>query len=173
MLPTSSFTPRERDLIRREFCPHFGQDPSIANGIFLRTWRGGERQGEPKIPAAVQSMLERGLVEIRPAHLGARVFFTAAGLQELRALLQNRRAVEPERFAHLRRELASMPGKNRWLRIERTRGDAREQTEAERTARRAKTLPERVSPDPVPTTSARTIGGSRPTETGTRRAEPA
>ena len=105
MPQTSSFTPRERDLIRREFCPHFGQDPSIANGIFLRTWRGGERAGEPKIPAAVQSMLERGLVEIRPARLGARAFFTMAGLQELRALLQDRRAMEPERFAHLRREL--------------------------------------------------------------------
>ena len=40
--PISSFTTKERDLIRRELCRHFGQDPRIADGIFLRTWRGGE-----------------------------------------------------------------------------------------------------------------------------------
>jgi hypothetical protein len=103
--PTASFKAQERDLIRREFCRHFGQDPSIAAGIFLRTWRGGERKGQPKIPPAVQTMLDRGLVEIRSSLLGPRAFFTEAGLQELRALLQNRRALDPERFAHLRREL--------------------------------------------------------------------
>ena len=32
----SSFTPRERELIRREFCRHFGQDPSVADGIFRK-----------------------------------------------------------------------------------------------------------------------------------------
>jgi hypothetical protein len=103
--PTASFKAQERDLIRREFCRHFGQDPPIAAGIFLRTWRGGERKGQPKIPPAVQTMLDRGLVEIRSSLLGPRAFFTEAGLQELRALLQDRRAMDPERFAHLRREL--------------------------------------------------------------------
>jgi hypothetical protein len=103
--PTSSFTTRERDLIRRELCRHFGQDPSIADGIFLRIWRSGDCEGQPKIPPAVQSMLDRGLVVIRPARLGARAFFTEAGLRELRALLQDRHAMDAERFAHLRREL--------------------------------------------------------------------
>ena len=56
-MPSSSFTPRERELIRREFCRHFGQDPSVADGILLR------------------------------------------------ALLEDRRAMDPEWFAHLRREL--------------------------------------------------------------------
>ena len=32
-----SFTAKERDLIRRELCRHFGQDPRIADGIFLRS----------------------------------------------------------------------------------------------------------------------------------------
>jgi hypothetical protein len=99
------FTTRERDLIRRELCRHFGQDPRAVDGIFLRIWRSGEREGQPKIPPAVQSMLDRGLVVIRPARLGARAFFTEAGLRELRALLQDRRAMDPGRFAHLRREL--------------------------------------------------------------------
>jgi hypothetical protein len=52
----SSFTSRERELIRREFCRHFGQDPSLADGIFLRTWHSGPHRGEPKIPLAVQGL---------------------------------------------------------------------------------------------------------------------
>jgi len=52
-------------LLRREFCRHFSQDPAIADGIFLRTWRGRKKRGQPKIPPAVQTMLERGLVEVR------------------------------------------------------------------------------------------------------------
>ena len=58
------------DLLRRELCRHFGQDPAIADGIFLRTWKGGDRKGEPKIPPPVQTMLDRGLVMIRPARTG-------------------------------------------------------------------------------------------------------
>ena len=57
------FTAPERDLIRREFHPRFGQDPSVADGIMLRTWRGGPNAGQPKLPPAVQSLLARGLVE--------------------------------------------------------------------------------------------------------------
>src|SRR5690349_2351196 len=99
------FTTKERDLLRRELCQHFGEDPSIADGIFLRTWRAGERKKEPKIPAAVQTMIDRGLVRIAPGRMGPRAFFTEAGLQELRELLQDQRAMDPERFGHLRREL--------------------------------------------------------------------
>src|SRR5436309_13804468 len=61
--PNAPFTAPERDLLRRELCRHFGQDPLIADGIFLRTWRGGERRNQPKIPPAVQTMLARGLVD--------------------------------------------------------------------------------------------------------------
>ena len=46
-MPSSSFTLRERELIRREFCRHFGQDPSLADGILLRTWHSGPHRGEP------------------------------------------------------------------------------------------------------------------------------
>jgi hypothetical protein len=59
------FTAPERDLLRRELCRHFGEDPAIADGIFLRTWRTGERRNQPKIPPPVQSMLERSLLELR------------------------------------------------------------------------------------------------------------
>ena len=100
----SPFTPPERDLIRRELCQHFGQDPRAADGFLLRTWRSGPQAGQPKLPPAVQSMLERGLVEIRMGR-GPRAVFTPAGLAGLRRLLPDRRAMDPARFAHLRREL--------------------------------------------------------------------
>ena len=103
--PSLPFTAPERELSRREMGMRFGQCPSLADGLFLRTWRGGERRGEPKIPPAVRSMLERGLVEIGRGPFGHRAFFTQAGLAALRGLVADRRALDPARFAHLRREL--------------------------------------------------------------------
>ena len=103
--PAAPFTVAERELLRRELCRHFGEDPRIADGLFLRTWRGGERRHQPKIPPAVQTMLERGLVELRTTSRGPRAFFTEAGLAALRQLVLNRRAMDPERFGHLRIEL--------------------------------------------------------------------
>jgi hypothetical protein len=100
-----SFTAAERDLIRREMGLHFGQLPILADGLLLRTWRGGPSKGEPKLPPPVRSMRERGLVEVRPGRFGPRAYFTVAGLAALRLLLQDRRAMDPARFAHLRREL--------------------------------------------------------------------
>ena len=53
----------------------------------------------------MQTILERGLVEIRNTDLWLRAFFTEAGLAALRQLLMDKRAMDPERFAHLRAEL--------------------------------------------------------------------
>src|SRR5690242_4728581 len=76
----SPFTPQERDLIRLELMPRFGQDPDLANGLFLRTWRDGPQKDQPKIPKAIQSMLDRGLVRIGTNPMGrAAAFFTEAG----------------------------------------------------------------------------------------------
>ena len=36
----SPFTPQERDLIRLELMPRFGQEPELANGLFLRATLG-------------------------------------------------------------------------------------------------------------------------------------
>lgn len=63
----SPFTTAERALIRYEFMVRFGQAPSLTDGIWLKTWRGGERAGQPKVPPAVASMPARGLVEGRAA----------------------------------------------------------------------------------------------------------
>jgi hypothetical protein len=55
----------ERDLIRRELCVRFDRPPMLAEGIFLRVWRSGPLAGQPKVPAAVQSMVDRGLMVVR------------------------------------------------------------------------------------------------------------
>ena len=107
---TNSFTLAERALIRHEMGQHFGAYPRLADGIILRSWRTGSRKGEPKIPPAIASMVARGLVTIRPTPRWPLACFTAAGLRELRLLLLDHRAMDPVRFAHLRRELGIDPG---------------------------------------------------------------
>src|ERR1700710_2830739 len=101
----SPFTTAERNLLRSEFMIRFGQPPSLAEGHWLRAGRGGPQAGKPKIPAAVASMLARGLVEITPARIGFRARFTPAGIAALRLLAQDRRALDPKQYAHLREEL--------------------------------------------------------------------
>ena len=102
------FTPAERDLIRREFCKHFSSYPALADGMLLRTWRSGPKANHPKIPKAMAGLVARGLVDIpsgpQPAFV-ARAYFTAAGLTALRELLEDRRSMNPQQFAHLRQEL--------------------------------------------------------------------
>ncbi len=99
------FTATERDLIRRELGMRFGQLPSPADGLFLRTWRGGPQSGQPKLPLTVQSMLERGCVEVRMDGRWPRACFTKAGLAALRELARDRRQLDPVRYAHVRQEL--------------------------------------------------------------------
>jgi hypothetical protein len=99
------FTAPERDLIRREFHPRFGQDPLVADGIMLRTWRGGPNAGQPKLPPPVRTLLARGLVELRTDGRWPTAQFTNKGLAALRELARDRRALDPARYGHVRREL--------------------------------------------------------------------
>ena len=112
------FTAAERDLIRREFHPRFGQDPSVADGIMLRTWRGGPNAGRPKLPPPVQSLLARGLVELRTDGCWPTAQFTPAGLAALRELAQDRRALDPARYAHVRREIGLAADANTFVELE-------------------------------------------------------
>jgi hypothetical protein len=94
----SKFTATERELIRLELMPRFGQDSDLANGLFLRTWRAGPEKGQPKVPKAIQTMLDRGLVRIGTNPMGRpAAFFTKAGVDGLRQLLQDRRVMDHER----------------------------------------------------------------------------
>ena len=104
-----SFTLPERALLRQEFFVRFGQAPLLAHGIRLRRWRTGSKAGQPKLPPAVASMIARGLVTLQSDRVGASAQFTEAGYVALRTLVQDRRALNPVTYAHLRQEFGLAP----------------------------------------------------------------
>ena len=59
-----TFTPAERDYIRRELDMFFSTFPTVAEGFQLKTWRGGPQAGQPKLPPAAKGLLERGLMRL-------------------------------------------------------------------------------------------------------------
>jgi hypothetical protein len=103
--PARTFTPAERDYIRRELDMFFSTYPTVAEGFHLRTWRGGLQAGQPKLPPAAKSLLEHGLMRLDTTSSIPRLFFTEGGLDELRVMMADRRLANPEKFAHVRREL--------------------------------------------------------------------
>ncbi|MCG7363529.1 hypothetical protein MHZ93_19915 [Roseomonas sp. ACRSG] len=104
--PSEVLTTAERDLLRREFCMGLGRPPRLADGVHLRVWRTGPLAGQPKVPAAVQSLVDRGLMTVvAGSPHRARASFTEAGLAALRWLAAQRRGLDPVQFAHVRQEL--------------------------------------------------------------------
>ena len=101
----STFTPGECDYIRRELDMFFSTLPSVADGFQLKVWRGGPQAGQPKVPPAAKSLLERGLVRLDATSRIPRLFFTERGLEELRVMMADKRLANPEKFAHVRQEL--------------------------------------------------------------------
>ena len=106
----AGLTPDERAYIRRELDLFFSTLPRVADGLYLRTWRGGPRAGRPKVPLAAQGLLARGLVRLDASLRPPRLFFTEAGLAALRAMMADPRLANPVTFAHVRRELGLEPG---------------------------------------------------------------
>ena len=107
--PFTGFTPGERDYIRRELDMFFSTLPTVAEGFQLKTWRGGPQAGRPKVPPVARSLVDRGLMRLDTSERLPRLFFTEAGLVELRAMVANRRLADPKRFAHVRQELGIDP----------------------------------------------------------------
>jgi hypothetical protein len=105
----TGFTTAEREYIRRELNMFFSTYPSVAEGFRLKTWRGGPQAGQPKIPPTAKGLLERDLMRLDTGGRLPRLFFTDAGLAELRAMMSDRRLADPERFAHIRQELGIDP----------------------------------------------------------------
>ncbi|MGD0110009.1 MAG: hypothetical protein ABSC06_39235 [Rhodopila sp.] len=107
--PPAGFTPGERDYIRRELDMVFSTLPTVAEGFQLRTWRGGPQAGQPKIPPVAKGLLDRGLMRLDTSGRLPRLFFTDAGLAELRTMMTDRRFADPKKFAHVRQELGIDP----------------------------------------------------------------
>ena len=106
----TGLTPDERAYIRRELDLFFSTLPRVADGLYLRTWRGGPQAGQPKVPLAAQGLLARGLVRLDASLRPPRLFFTEAGLVALRAMMADARLASPKAFAHVRQELGIDPG---------------------------------------------------------------
>ena len=107
--PLAGFTPGERDYIRRELDMFFSTLPTVAEGFQLKTWRGGPQAGQPKVPPVARSLVDRGLMRLDTSERLPRLFFTEAGLVELRAMIADRRLADPKRFGHVRQELGIDP----------------------------------------------------------------
>jgi hypothetical protein len=105
----AGFTPGERDYIRRELDMFFSTLPSVAEGFQLKTWRGGPDAGKPKLPSTAKGLIARGLMRLDNEGHFPRLFFTEAGLTALRAMMTDRRLVDPKKFAHVRQELGIDP----------------------------------------------------------------
>ncbi len=105
----AGFTPHERDYIRRELDMFFSTYPRVADGFQLKTWRSGPQAGQAKIPPTAKALVDRGLMQLDTSERIPRLFFTEAGMAELRALMMNRRLADPAKFAHVRQELGIDP----------------------------------------------------------------
>jgi hypothetical protein len=90
----------------------------VAEGFPLKTWRGGPEAGKPKLPPVARGLLDRGLMRLDTRQRLSRLFFTEAGLAELRAMMADRRLADPKRFA--------MSGKSSVLTLGRRRSRTRE-----------------------------------------------
>jgi hypothetical protein len=105
----TEFTPGERAYIRNQLDMFFSTLPTVAEGFLLKTWRGGPEAGKPKLSPVAKGLLERGLMRLEVGQGWPRLFFTEAGLVELRTMMADRRLADPKRFAHVRQELGIDP----------------------------------------------------------------
>jgi hypothetical protein len=105
----TDLTPVERAYIRGELDRFFSTLPTVAEGFQLKIWKGGAHAGEPKLPPAAVSLIERGLMRLDITSHLPRLYFTNAGLTALRTMMANRRLADPVKFAHVRRELGFEP----------------------------------------------------------------
>ena len=100
----------ERKFLRNGLRAFFGKPPTLENGIFLQSLGRGDKRGMAKIPKSALGLVERGLLEVRKAHIGHAAFFTEIGLEALRALaLSGRRALDPKEFGPIWAELGLAP----------------------------------------------------------------
>jgi hypothetical protein len=87
----------------------FSSLPRVADGFQLRTWRGGPLARQPKVPPVAQGLIDKGLMRLDAERKPPMLFFTEAGLEALRAMMSDARLANPQKFAHVRRELGIDP----------------------------------------------------------------
>ena len=76
----------EREVVRREFMARFNDAPSVMEGFHVKRWATGANKGKPKLTAAVQGLLERGLIVLNDEGHWPRARFTDKGTPKPSAL---------------------------------------------------------------------------------------
>jgi hypothetical protein len=105
----ATFTPGERDYIRRQLGRFFSTLPTVAEGFQLKIWRGGPEARKPKLPPTAKGLVERGLMRLDTEERLPRLFFTETGLAMLRAMMADRRFADPENSPMFAKSSASTP----------------------------------------------------------------
>jgi len=100
---------KEREFIRREFRALLNDAPSVHDGFRLKRWATGPNKGKVKLSAAVQGMLDRGLITFEDVGMWPKAKFTEKGLRALKLMAADRRAFDPARYQQLIDELAQIP----------------------------------------------------------------
>ena len=98
------FNAAERAYIRQELDEVLTTLPTAAEGFLVRSRKTGLSVGEPKVPPAGRSLLERGLMRLEREG-SFRLVFTDAGWAALKRMMSNSQQADPKKFAHIRREL--------------------------------------------------------------------
>jgi len=102
---TAAYTDAELEFLKGRLSIQFGAAPRLADGVILKTWKSGPDKGKPRLPQAIQSLIERGMMTVAtPPGSFPVANFTASGLQALQVALRSGR--DDGRFAHLMAELS-------------------------------------------------------------------
>lgn len=96
----------EKEFVRREFRALLNEAPSVHDGFRLKRWATGPNKGKVKLSAAVQGMLDRGLITFEDVGFWPTAKFTERGLRALKLMAADRRAFDPSRYQQLIDELA-------------------------------------------------------------------
>ena len=98
----------EKEIVRGAFMSRFDDAVSVHEGFIVKRWATGPNKGKPKLKAAVQGLLARGLITIEDVGHWPQAKFTERGLQALKQMVKEPRALDPERHRQLIDELALM-----------------------------------------------------------------
>jgi hypothetical protein len=103
---SAPFTEAELEFLKRRLDVQFGEAPRVRDGIVLKTWKSGPEKGRPRLPEAIKSLIDRGVMAVRfDAGSMPVAVFTETGLDLLRETLRGEHSFSTARFAHLRSEL--------------------------------------------------------------------
>ena len=105
-----TLTTAEKEVVRWAFMSRFDEAASVHEGFIVKRWATGPNKGKPKLKAAVQCLLARGMITIEDAGHWPQARFTDRGFHALKLMAKEPRGLDPERHRQLIEELAQIPG---------------------------------------------------------------